>query len=254
MKPRSTRTRNARFMDDKPLAGQTIQANKDVKTASIATRGQMMMFLGGLAQGMSPFHAARHAGRPLAFWRSLARRDRVFGAAYEAACEDFGHAKAAESLEIVDKANEDKKASVSKARLQAEVRLRLAKAYASHTFGDKVDVTKRTVEVRRTEFVSYFGVRVMKQDEPTLEEVVQVLEANVVTRHEQVDDEEPAALGDGTPGPAPEPQRVPANEEGLRPDESDPTGQREEGDREREGREVGRRRLRGLAGDASEGE
>ena len=214
-----------------PIDGRTrMEADKDrFKEGDVATRGEMMTFLAALAQGIEPFTAARTAGRPLSFWRGLAKKNRAFGMAYEQALIDYGHAKAAESVEIADKVDGRSSAQVSKAKLRVDTRMKMAKAFAPERFGDKVDLTKRTIDVRRTEFVSYFGVRVMKQDEPSDEELEVALEG--VSSREPTDDEGPAALGPGSPGAGPDEGRVPAHEEGLPADDAEPEGGVPEGDR-----------------------
>ena len=234
---------------DPHLLKQAEGLNIDVDSSGQkrADQAQMLLFLAALARGMSPFEAARHAGRPLSYWRGLAQRNPEFAMAYEGALVDCGHAMASESLHIADKADPS---DVAVARLRTQVRMKLAKAFAPETFGEKVDVTNKQVRVRRTEFVSYFGIREMKQGEASEDEVVRIIESGGLSEstHEQRDGEGTPRLGQGPSGQAPDEVGVPADEEGLPPDEPEGHEAGEEGDTRRA---EGRRRLDSLTDEAT---
>lgn len=234
-------------LDGRLLYRRPIDGEKSHPRAA-TTQGQMLRFLGALAHGLSPFEAARHAGKPLSWWRALARRDKQFRAAYKAAKLDFAHAMASQALHTADHADVKSKAGVSKAKLQADVRFKLARVYGREEFGDKVEVDHRNVEVKRTEFVSYFGVRLMKQEQANEEQLRKVLEVG----DERADPQRSVAPGSGSIWEEPHAEGVEGGEEGLSPDaraateagaDCDPDSQDAEGAR---ARGLARRRLRRL--------
>ena len=142
---------------------------------TLASTEDQIKFLEALAEGKSLLDAARIGGRPLSYWRRLASSSEAFGRAFREAMFDHSHALAHEALQIADKANENDKAGVMKAKLQVDTRLKLAKAYNRDTYGDKVEQTTEIVHTRKTEFVSYFGVKKHRQEEASLEDVIDVI-------------------------------------------------------------------------------
>ena len=155
---------------------------------------QMMIFVSEIASGTSPFEAAKKSGHPLSYWRGLARRDEAFAAAYREAMRDYGHAQAHEALEIADSADVNAKAGVLKAKMQADLRLRMARYYNPHDFGEKV-VPEGDPTKRKTQFVSYFGHRDHKQLEPSAEQLAEVL--SVRPSDEEANEEEVDAADGG---------------------------------------------------------